>query len=69
MDVHRSIHPPLIQSHYHTHKSDDWRSFFEVIIVSAGKPGFFTSDRPFRSVAQATGKIRCVRVCVRSIGG
>lgn len=44
-----------------THKpSDDWRDFFDVIIVSAGKPGFFTSDRPFRSIAQATGKIRCV---------
>lgn len=44
--------------YHHTNRRDDWRDFFDVIIVSAGKPGFFTSGRPFRSIAQATGKIR-----------
>jgi len=26
---------------------EDWRSLFELVIVQAGKPGFFESDRPF----------------------
>lgn len=28
----------------------DWRGLFELVIVQAGKPGFFESDRPFERV-------------------
>ncbi len=41
---------------------DDWQDLFDVTIVSAGKPGFYTSDRPFRSVSRATGRIRWTEV-------
>ncbi|MDA8020168.1 MAG: HAD-IG family 5'-nucleotidase [Thermoanaerobaculia bacterium] len=27
---------------------DDWRDLFDLIVVSAGKPGFFKKDRPFQ---------------------
>lgn len=41
---------------------EDWQDFFDVVIVSAGKPGFYTSDRPFRQVSRSTGKIRWTEV-------
>lgn len=40
----------------------DWQEFFDVVIVSAGKPGFYTSNRPFRQVDKRTGKIRWTEV-------
>lgn len=29
---------------------DDWRDLFDLVIVSAGKPGFFKRDRPFQQL-------------------
>lgn len=40
----------------------DWQSFFDVVIVSAGKPRFYTTDRSFREVSQTTGKIQWTEV-------
>lgn len=38
---------------------DDWRSLWDVIIVSAGKPAFYTeTNRPFREVSQTTGRVK-----------
>mmetsp|Transcript_8732 Transcript_8732/g.14174 ORF Transcript_8732/g.14174 Transcript_8732/m.14174 type:complete len:573 (+) Transcript_8732:383-2101(+) len=37
---------------------DDWRDLFEVVIVGAGKPGFYTNDNPFREVSARTGRIK-----------
>ena len=36
----------------------DWRSRFDVVVVSAGKPGFYTGTRPFREVSTNTGRIK-----------
>jgi len=36
----------------------DWRELFDVVIVSAGKPGFYTLNRPFREVSKRTGRIK-----------
>ncbi|SPQ93953.1 5'-nucleotidase domain-containing protein [Plasmodiophora brassicae] len=41
--------------------SDDWRSLFDVIIVSAGKPAWFHRDSRFRRV-EASGKQSLSRV-------
>ena len=30
-----------------------WRDYFDIVVVSAGKPGFFTSDKPLRPLAEA----------------
>jgi hypothetical protein len=30
-----------------------WRDYFDLVVVSAGKPGFFTSDKPMRPLADA----------------
>jgi len=37
---------------------DDWRDLFEVVVVGAGKPGFYTNDNPFREVSARTGRIK-----------
>lgn len=37
---------------------EDWRSRFDVVVVSAGKPGFYTGTRPFREVSTRTGRIK-----------
>eukprot|EP00438_Fugacium_kawagutii_P005395 Skav219471 [mRNA] locus=scaffold2719:19607:21463:+ [translate_table: standard] len=37
---------------------EDWRSRFDVVVVSAGKPGFYTGNRPFREVSTRTGRIK-----------
>ena len=29
---------------------DDWRDLFDLVVVSAGKPGFFRKDRPFQAL-------------------
>lgn len=31
----------------------DWREYFDIMICTAKKPGFFTADRPFRTVVGA----------------
>jgi len=36
----------------------DWRELFDVVIVSAGKPGFYTQNRPFREVSKRTSRIK-----------
>ena len=47
----------------------DWREQWDVVIVSAGKPAFYTEDnRPFREVGVETGKVkfqqvRCIKIC------
>ncbi|CAK0886513.1 unnamed protein product [Prorocentrum cordatum] len=35
---------------------DDWKKLFDVVVVDAGKPKFYTDDRPFREVSQNTGR-------------
>lgn len=35
----------------------NWRDLFDVVVVSAGKPAFYTQSRPFRQVSQKTGAI------------
>jgi len=36
----------------------DWREQWDVVIVSAGKPAFYTEEnRPFREVGVETGKV------------
>lgn len=37
---------------------DDWQDFFEVVIAPAGKPAFYTQDRPFREVSKRTGRVK-----------
>mmetsp|Transcript_6148 Transcript_6148/g.9387 ORF Transcript_6148/g.9387 Transcript_6148/m.9387 type:complete len:608 (-) Transcript_6148:135-1958(-) len=37
---------------------DDWRELFEVVIVGAGKPGFYTRKNPFREVSSRTGRVK-----------
>jgi len=37
---------------------DDWRGFFNVVVVSAGKPAFYTQARPFREVSARTGRVK-----------
>lgn len=37
---------------------DDWRDFFEVVVAPAGKPAFYTQDRPFREVSTNTGRVK-----------
>lgn len=37
---------------------EDWRSRFDVVVVSAGKPSFYTGNRPFREVSTRTGRIK-----------
>lgn len=37
---------------------DDWRSLFDVVVVSAGKPDFYTGSRPFREVSTRTGRVK-----------
>jgi HAD superfamily 5'-nucleotidase-like hydrolase len=42
---------------------DDWRHMWEAIIVSAGKPRFYTDDsRPFREVSQTTGRVKFKKI-------
>lgn len=36
----------------------DWRSLFDIVVVSAGKPAFYTGNRPFREVSTRTGRIK-----------
>ena len=36
----------------------DWRQYFEYILVSAGKPGFFTGSQPFYEIQTNTGTVR-----------
>jgi hypothetical protein len=40
----------------------DWREMFDVVIVGAGKPTFYTGDRPFRQISPVTGKIQWTQV-------
>ncbi|KAL7480746.1 hypothetical protein ACHAW6_006409 [Cyclotella cf. meneghiniana] len=41
----------------------DWREQWDVVIVSAGKPAFYTEDnRPFREVGVETGKVKFQQV-------
>lgn len=35
---------------------------FDVVIVGAGKPTFYTGDRPFRQISPVTGKIQWTQV-------
>lgn len=37
---------------------EDWRNRFDVVVVSAGKPSFYTGNRPFREVSTNTGRIK-----------
>lgn len=37
---------------------EDWRDLFNVVIVSAGKPAFYTQARPFREVSARTGRVK-----------
>jgi len=37
---------------------EDWRTLFDVVVVSAGKPAFYTQKRPFREVSKNTGRIK-----------
>ena len=37
---------------------EDWRTLFDVVVVSAGKPAFYTQTRPFREVSTRTGRIK-----------
>ena len=36
----------------------DWRQYFEYILVSAGKPGFFTGSQPFYEIQTKTGMVK-----------
>lgn len=36
----------------------DWRSYFELIVVGAGKPAFFTGSQPFYEVMTDSGLLR-----------
>jgi len=37
---------------------EDWQTFFDVVVASAGKPGFYTQSRPFREVSKRTGRVK-----------
>eukprot|EP00929_Paragymnodinium_shiwhaense_P055064 TRINITY_DN27609_c0_g1_i2.p1 TRINITY_DN27609_c0_g1~~TRINITY_DN27609_c0_g1_i2.p1 ORF type:complete len:571 (+),score=139.26 TRINITY_DN27609_c0_g1_i2:119-1831(+) len=37
---------------------DEWRDLFDTVIVQAGKPAFYTGDRPFREVSKRTGRVK-----------
>ena len=37
---------------------EDWRKRFNVVVVSAGKPQFYTGTRPFREVSTRTGRVK-----------
>lgn len=46
---------------------DQWRDMWDAVIVSAGKPRFYTeSSRPFREVNRESGKVKFKRV--RKVG-
>eukprot|EP00928_Gymnodinium_smaydae_P081627 TRINITY_DN65109_c0_g1_i1.p1 TRINITY_DN65109_c0_g1~~TRINITY_DN65109_c0_g1_i1.p1 ORF type:complete len:291 (-),score=76.25 TRINITY_DN65109_c0_g1_i1:4-876(-) len=36
---------------------DDWQRLFDVVVVTAGKPAFYTQSKPFRQVSKVTGAI------------
>lgn len=36
----------------------DWKSYFDIIIVGAGKPGFFTGSQPFYQVVRRSGHLK-----------
>jgi hypothetical protein len=41
----------------------DWRESWDVVIVSAGKPSFYTdSAKPFREVSSRTGRVKFKKV-------
>jgi len=37
---------------------EDWRSLFDIVIVSAGKPAFYTARAPFREVSSRTCRVK-----------
>lgn len=37
---------------------EDWRKLFDVVVVSAGKPAFYTQRRPFREISARTGRVK-----------
>jgi hypothetical protein len=42
---------------------DDWKGMWDAIIVSAGKPAFYTETRrPFREVSQTTSRVKFKKV-------
>jgi hypothetical protein len=38
-------------------KNDDWLSFFDVVLVGCGKPGFFNERRPLFAVNTRDGSL------------
>jgi len=49
---------------------EHWREMWDVVIVSAGKPAFYTEDaRPFREVSARTGRIKFkkVLICIHTL--
>ena len=49
---------------------EQWRDMWDAVIVSAGKPRFYTeTSRPFREVSTETGKIQFKRVTTLEPGG
>lgn len=61
---------PLLHTHTHTHtsnnnhskrvgkkKNDEWLSFFDVVLVGCGKPGFFNERRPLFAVNTRDGSL------------
>jgi len=48
---------------------DDWREDWDVVIVSAGKPRFYTEEaRPFREVSSVTGRVKFKKIDVLEKG-
>lgn len=45
-----------------THDMAHWTELFDIVNVSAGKPDFFRSSRPFRQIDPATGAVRWEQV-------
>ena len=42
---------------------DDWKALWDAVIVSAGKPAFYTeTKRPFREVSQTTSRVKFKKV-------
>lgn len=37
---------------------DDWRQLFDAVVVRAGKPDFYTMERPFREVSTRTDRVK-----------
>lgn len=35
---------------------DDWKDLFDIVIVSARKPAFYNSCKPFRGIDSLTGE-------------